>query len=278
MAKSGESGINRYRAHEWERKTVVFTGVFIVAAIIYLVIRNEPFKDQNLVVLVRIILALAVALCGATIPGFLNVEWNLKGMFIRSGGALALFVLTLSFTPKVLPALDNDRAELISLRLKSVTDKFETSLAKLASRLDQIDDKQALKEIKSRFDQLQNDWNLSKSKFSDRSIAEQEQALSQMEKTAHDMADLVTTPVIKQPTSVVNTNQPPPLINQTPPPNPIVDTVPTNFVASNSQLASNNVTSSSRPRPPVFINRPPNTNQTSELAPPTNLRVIPPTN
>jgi hypothetical protein len=54
----------------------------------------------------RIVLALAMAVFGATVPGFLNVGWRGGGLVVRAGGALALFVLTLVFTPTVLDNKD----------------------------------------------------------------------------------------------------------------------------------------------------------------------------
>lgn len=67
----------------------------------FLVIRNDPFADPDLVVLVRIVLALAVGILGATIPGFLSVEYDLGGFSIRAAGALALFVIVYFGTPEV---------------------------------------------------------------------------------------------------------------------------------------------------------------------------------
>jgi hypothetical protein len=36
---------------------------------------------------------------GATIPGFLDMSWSGLGLAVRAGGALALFVLTFTYTP-----------------------------------------------------------------------------------------------------------------------------------------------------------------------------------
>jgi hypothetical protein len=74
-----------------------------VGLIGYLLIRNEPFRSQNLVVAMRILLSLAAATLGAAIPGFLHVSWNKRGVTIRAGGALALFVVVLFGSPTVLP-------------------------------------------------------------------------------------------------------------------------------------------------------------------------------
>ena len=41
---------------------------------LYLVVRNEPFRDPNLVVIARTILSLSIAVLGATVPGFLNID------------------------------------------------------------------------------------------------------------------------------------------------------------------------------------------------------------
>jgi hypothetical protein len=46
---------------------------------------------------------LAVSVIGATIPGFLSVGLSTRGLFVRAGGALALFVLTYFFSPQVVP-------------------------------------------------------------------------------------------------------------------------------------------------------------------------------
>lgn len=73
--------------------------VLIVLFICWLIVRNEPIRDANLAVLLRILVSLAVAALGATIPGFLRVDLSGAGMAIRAGGAIALFVLTYFFTP-----------------------------------------------------------------------------------------------------------------------------------------------------------------------------------
>jgi hypothetical protein len=67
------------------------------------VIRNQPIADDHLVELLRIILSVAMGVLGATIPGFLHVEYKIGGLAIRAAGALALVVLTYFYTPKVGP-------------------------------------------------------------------------------------------------------------------------------------------------------------------------------
>jgi hypothetical protein len=82
--------------------------LIVVGGSIYSIIRNEPFEDQNLVVITRIIISFSMAILGATVPGFLNLTWRGGGLIVRAGGALALFVLTFVYTPKVLPLGSTD--------------------------------------------------------------------------------------------------------------------------------------------------------------------------
>lgn len=97
-----------YTPATWERATVTVLAVAVVGLVGFLVVRNEAFADPNLVVATRALLSLAIAVLGATIPGFLNVSWHGTGLLIRAGGALALFVLTYLLTPTVLPGLADE--------------------------------------------------------------------------------------------------------------------------------------------------------------------------
>jgi hypothetical protein len=49
----------------------------------------------------RVVLSFSAATLGATIPGFLDLEWSGISLAVRAGGALALFALTFAFTPDV---------------------------------------------------------------------------------------------------------------------------------------------------------------------------------
>ena len=93
---------DKYVAQSWEKIVAYAVGIGIVATILFLVVRNEPFQDPNLVVLIRTLLSFATAVLGAIIPGFLRVSWKGRGWMIRAGGAMALFVLTFLMTPRVL--------------------------------------------------------------------------------------------------------------------------------------------------------------------------------
>lgn len=86
----------------WEKVLSAAAAITIVALVGYLVVRNQPFSDPNLVVDVRIMLSFATAVLGATIPGTLNVTWSGKGLAVRATGAIGLFFLTFFFTPKTL--------------------------------------------------------------------------------------------------------------------------------------------------------------------------------
>lgn len=86
----------------------------VLSAVLILVFRDKPLPNPNFYVWVRILLSFAIAIVGATIPGFLNVEWRAAGFGIRAAGALALFVITFFGTPHVLtpPALPLPEIEL----------------------------------------------------------------------------------------------------------------------------------------------------------------------
>ena len=119
-----------------ERRVAVAIACLVVLVVLFLVVRNQPFADPNLVLILRIVLSLAIGILGATIPGFLQVEYSAGGFMIRAAGALALFVITFFGTPKV-PALklSNPRGALdkvsqIDLRSGAAPDKDETSRGK----------------------------------------------------------------------------------------------------------------------------------------------------
>lgn len=79
----------------------------IVFVSMFLVIRNEPFSDPNLVVIIRILLVAGLGILGGLIPGFLNINWSYRGMIIKAGGAFALAFITYQMTPEVLGTYRN---------------------------------------------------------------------------------------------------------------------------------------------------------------------------
>lgn len=99
MAKpsSGSTG------HMFERVAGTLAALAIVGMVLYLLVRNEPIADERLFFALRVVLSLCAATLGATIPGFLSIDWSGKGLAVRAGGALALFVLTYGFTPDLAP-------------------------------------------------------------------------------------------------------------------------------------------------------------------------------
>lgn len=111
-----------YRPQLWEKVTVAGVAALIILLVGIVVLRNEPFADPNLVVVLRIVISLAVGSLGAAIPGFLHIDLKGKGVGIRAGGALALFVLTYVVTPEVqsraMPA--SRKSSKLSLSLKGM--------------------------------------------------------------------------------------------------------------------------------------------------------------
>ena len=97
--------IKPYRPVTWEKIVGYGVAVWVVVFASFLLWRNQPFADPNLVVALRTLLSLSVAIIGAIIPGFLNVDLRVKGTSIRAGSALALFLLTYMYSPTVIPSL-----------------------------------------------------------------------------------------------------------------------------------------------------------------------------
>ena len=91
-----------YSVSQWEKIVAVAMAALIIGLVMYLVVRNQPFADPNLVSILRIVLSVAAGILGATIPGFLHVQWSGGGFIIRAGGALALFVITFFGSPSVI--------------------------------------------------------------------------------------------------------------------------------------------------------------------------------
>jgi hypothetical protein len=110
-----------------ERAIAGCTALAIVATVIFLAVRNQPIVEPNVVVMLRILLSLAVAVLGATIPGFLQVGWNLRGATIRAGGALALFVLCFFGSPPIIQAANRSLSSVDEslTRIAATTDEEE---------------------------------------------------------------------------------------------------------------------------------------------------------
>ena len=108
---SSNAAQGQHEATLLEKTTCLVVGAVIVGLVCWVVIRNEPFADSNIVVVLRTLLSLSTAVLGFTVPGFLHVEMRGRGFVIRAGGALALFVLTFFFTPRVLPITEKTNVD-----------------------------------------------------------------------------------------------------------------------------------------------------------------------
>ena len=83
----------------FDRVAATCAALVIVGLAVFLLIRNQPIADPRLFLVLRVVVSFGAAALGATIPGFLELGWRGRGLAIRAGGALALFVLTFVYTP-----------------------------------------------------------------------------------------------------------------------------------------------------------------------------------
>jgi hypothetical protein len=97
-----------------ERYVALGLTVFIVVFCSYIILRNDPNPEPNTVVYMRILLAVACGVLGGTIPGFLNIDYNIGGLAIRAAGGLAFAVLVFVYTPKVLPNMETPTEKALS--------------------------------------------------------------------------------------------------------------------------------------------------------------------
>lgn len=75
-----------------------FGAVFVTVLLVLAVAFPHPSKFQYNVF--RIVLSLASAGVAATIPGFLNIDFNpTSEVLIRAGGAIAIFIIVYFFSP-----------------------------------------------------------------------------------------------------------------------------------------------------------------------------------
>jgi hypothetical protein len=93
----------RQAGTSFDRIAATLAALVVVGLAVFLLVRNEPIASPQLFFVVRVVLSFAVAVLGATIPGFLEIGWKGSGLAIRAGGALALFVLTFVYTPDLVP-------------------------------------------------------------------------------------------------------------------------------------------------------------------------------
>jgi hypothetical protein len=84
---------------QFDRIAATCAALVVVGLAVFLLVRNQEIADQRLFFVLRVVVSFATATLGATIPGFLEIGWSGRGLAIRAGGALALFVLTFLYTP-----------------------------------------------------------------------------------------------------------------------------------------------------------------------------------
>lgn len=130
----------KYTPTQWEKITAVAVAFFIVGLISFLVIRDRPFSDLNFVIFVRILLSLSCSILGAVVPGFLQVDMRKKGLVIRAGGALALFIVTFFFTPSVISSVYKPKVNSPSFVEENHKDNHRNSQSKSKSLLVKIPD------------------------------------------------------------------------------------------------------------------------------------------
>jgi hypothetical protein len=87
---------------QFDRVAATVAALVVVGLAVFLLVRNQPIADPKLFFVLRVVMSFSAAALGATIPGFLDLSWSGSGLAIRTGGALALFVLTFVYTPDVL--------------------------------------------------------------------------------------------------------------------------------------------------------------------------------
>jgi len=91
--------VNNHQSFTLERVAAILSALLVLSVVAFLLIRNTPISDPILGFALRLILSLSTAILGATVPGFLRITWQGKGLAIRAGGALALFALAFVYTP-----------------------------------------------------------------------------------------------------------------------------------------------------------------------------------
>lgn len=125
-----------YQPALWERLVAAVCAVATFIVVFIVVLRREPFSDPNQVLLLRIVLSTAIAIIGGVVPGFLHVSLHGKGLAIRAGGALALFVVTYFFSPSALPSLASVEARLSGIQRTG--EDARTGVERLSTQFDRV--------------------------------------------------------------------------------------------------------------------------------------------
>jgi hypothetical protein len=114
----------------YERIIASSVAVWVIALASYLIVVDRKL-DLTQVYFLKILLSLSVAVLVATLPGFIELKYNLLGMTVRGAGGAAAFVFVYLASPGV-PALRSVASESINRRpflklvdLKVIDDKFD---------------------------------------------------------------------------------------------------------------------------------------------------------
>ncbi|MDD1498999.1 hypothetical protein PVA19_11305 [Agrobacterium sp. CNPSo 3708] len=91
------------KAHWLERAVSLGVAVWIVALVSFLILSQREYDDTS-VYFLKILLSFSMAVLVATSAGFINLAFNVPGMAIRAGGAIAVFIFVFTQSPAV-PAL-----------------------------------------------------------------------------------------------------------------------------------------------------------------------------
>jgi hypothetical protein len=100
----------RLPGFQFDRVTATLAALVVVGLAVFLLVRNQPIADPKLFFVLRVVVSFSAAVLGATIPGFLDVRWSGRGLIVRAGGGLALFVLTYVYTPNLVADQDHSKA------------------------------------------------------------------------------------------------------------------------------------------------------------------------
>lgn len=96
------SNAGRSPSLSFDRVAATLAALVVVGLAIYLLSDNQPIADPKLFFVLRVVLSLSAAILGATIPGFLDIRWSGRGLALRAGGAIALFMLAFLYSPAAL--------------------------------------------------------------------------------------------------------------------------------------------------------------------------------
>jgi len=100
----------------WEKILAAVVAVFIVLLVgfvcVYVIVLEKKIP-KDIVQFLHVLLSLAVATLGATIPGRLGVNMRAKGIAVRAGGALGIFLLVFVLGQKPITSVMTSNASVM---------------------------------------------------------------------------------------------------------------------------------------------------------------------